>query len=218
MNYGELPEVIGEQLEIACREFMFYQYLPLKLAGQTTITREDRLACFDCIIGAACCDYIGFRGLNAYVASHVYLTAKHMFQQPGCSFNRPGWHADGFLTNDINYVWSDCSPTVFNSSRFQLTPDDSLSMIEMEAQAEARLSKQYPNNTLLRLNQFCIHKVADTSEPMLRTFVKISISPDRYDLVGNSRNYQLQYDWPMRERSLVRNVPQRLESSDRASR
>jgi hypothetical protein len=189
---------------------MFYQYLPVKLAGEATVTRENRLACFDAMIGAACCDYIGFRGLDAFVASYVYVTAKHMYQAPGCSFNRPGWHADGFLTDDINYVWCDCAPTVFNSSRFELTLDDEISMREMEEQAEARLSKVYPDNALLRLDQYCIHRVADTTLPQVRTFAKVSISRDKYDLIGNSHNHLLQYDWPMRPRAITRNPPQRL--------
>lgn len=210
MSYGALPVVIGEPIEVNCREFMFYQYLPVKLTGGTNITRENRLACFDAIIGAACCDYIGFRGLDAFVASYVYVTAKHMYQAPGCSFNRPGWHADGFLTDDINYVWCDCAPTIFNSSRFELTPDDEISMREMEDQAVPRLSKVYPDNTLLRLDQYCIHRVADMPMPLVRTFAKVSISRDRYDLIGNSHNHLLQYDWPMRPRAITRNPPQRL--------
>lgn len=210
MTYGALPVVIGDPIEVNCREFMFYQYLPVKLAGGTSITRENRLACFDAVIGAACCDYIGFRGLDAFVSSYVYVTAKHMFQAPGCSFNRPGWHADGFLTDDINYVWCDCAPTIFNSSRFELTPDDEISMREMEEQAVPRLSNVYPDNSLLRLDQYCIHRVADTTMPQVRTFAKVSISRDRYDLIGNSHNHLLQYNWPMRPRAITRNPPQRL--------
>ena len=33
---------------------------------------------------------------------------------------------------------------------------------------------------------------------------------DRYDLAGNTHNYLLDYDWPLRPRSLTRNVPQAL--------
>jgi len=210
MTYGALPVVIGEQIEVECREFMFYQYLPVKMTGGTTIVSEPRLDCFDRIIGAACCDFVGFRGLNAFVDSYIYVTAKHMFQAPGCSFNRPGWHADGFLTDDINYVWCDCAPTVFNSSRFNLTLDDDLSLAEMEQQAEPRVSKTYPNNSLLRLDQYCIHCVAEIAEPVVRTFVKVSISRDKYDLIGNSHNSRIDYNWPMRARAISRNVPQRL--------
>lgn len=218
MKYGALPTVIGEQIEIACHEFMLYQYLPIKLAGAVEVHVEPRLDCFSRIIGAACCDYIGVRGLDSWVASHVYLTAKHTFLPPGASQNRPGWHSDGFLTDDINYVWCDRLPTVYNSSAFDITQDDELSLIEMEQQARPKLSKQFPENTLLRLDQYCIHRCAEVVEPTLRTFVKLSISNDRYDLLGNSHNHLIDYDWPMRERALHRNVPQRLALQPNGSR
>lgn len=206
--YGAMPKVLAEQVEIPCREFMLYQYLPIKMAGSAEIVREKRLECFDGIIGTVCCDYVGLRGLDAFMRSYVYLTAKRKYQLPGRPFNRPGWHSDGFLTNDINYVWSDGCGTEFNSSRFTLTLDDSVALGEMEAQAEERLSKQYPDNSLLRLDQYCIHRVADTEKPCIRTFVKVSISEDKYDLADNSRNYLIDYNWSLRTRKAERNMPQ----------
>lgn len=208
-QYGALPKVLGI-FGADCREFMFYQYLPVKLAGQTELAVEPRLRCFDALIGAACCDYVGFRGLNAFVASHVYVTAKRMYHAPGCPMNRPGWHSDGFLTDDINYTWADCCPTVFNDSEFRLTLDDAISLHEMEHQALPRKNVTHDERALLRLDQFSIHKVATVHEPMVRTFLKVSISTDRYDLLGNSHNHLLAYDWPMYERTPFRNVPQQL--------
>lgn len=208
-EYGALPKQLSVY-EADCREFMFYQYLPVKLAGTTAMAVEPRLKCFDAIIGAACCDYVGFRGLDAFVGAHVYVTAKRMYTAPGQPMNRPGWHSDGFLTDDINYVWSDCVPTVFNHSRFQLTLDDDISLGEMEKQVDPGKSVCHEDGVLLRLDQYCIHRVALVSRPLVRTFLKISISPDRYDLIGNSHNHLLAYDWPMRERVTLRNVPQRL--------
>lgn len=214
-RYGDLPKEIGI-FRAPCQEFMFYQYLPIKLPGVTEIVIEPRLKCFDAIIGAACCDYVGFRGLNAFVAAHVYLTAKRMYTGHGMLMNRPGWHSDGFLTDDINYVWSDCLPTIFNSSEFKLTLDDEISMQEMECQAHAIRNVQYKDGSLLRLDQFCIHKLEPPYRPTLRTFIKVSLSPDRYDLAGNSHNFLLNYDWPMRERTLARNVPQHLSETQEA--
>jgi hypothetical protein len=218
MNYGALPIVIGEQIEIDCCEFLLYQYLPIKLASSVEIKVEPRLECFSRIVGAACCDYIGLRGIDSWVASYAYLTAKHTFLPAGVNQNRPGWHSDGFMTDDINYVWCDQLPTVYNSSPFCLTLDDEISMLDMEHQAQPRLSKQFPLNTLLRLDQFCIHRCAEVPVPTLRTFVKVSISCDRYDLLGNSHNHLLEYHWPMRERALHRNVPQRLADQPGESR
>jgi len=209
MKYGNLPKDLGT-FEIECKEMMFYQYLPIKMPTETQPFYEARLKCFDKLIGAICCDYIGEFGLDNYVNSYVYLTAKYMYQMPNCSFNRPGYHSDGFMTDDINYIWCDKNPTVFNSSDFVLTMDDSGSLIEMEQQAKPENEIKYNENTLLRLDQFNIHKVADIKESGMRAFLKISISKDKYDLIGNSHNYLISYDWEMKERKPQRNIPQSL--------
>lgn len=205
--YGQAPTLLGEY-DVKPSEMMFYQYLPIKMPGTHEIIREKRLQCFDELTGVICCDYIGKYGLDDFVGSYLYLTAKHLYQTPGCSFNRPGWHSDGFMTKDINYVWCDKNPTIFNSTNFNLTLDDELSLKEMESQADPANSYCYAPNSLLRLCQFNIHKVADVINPGMRTFLKLSFSCDKYDLIGNSHNYEIEYDWQMRNREVKRNIPQ----------
>ena len=207
MRYGELPKELGI-FEVEAKEMMFYQYLPVKMPNETQPIYEERLKCFDALVGAICCDYIGEFGLDNYVNSYVYLTAKHLYQMPNCSFNRTGWHSDGFLTDDINYIWCDKYPTIFNKTAFDLPMDDLLSMEEMEKQAMPFHDVTYKENQLLRLNQFNIHKVAPITKGGMRTFLKVSISKDKYDLIGNSHNYLLNYDWEMKPRKEARNIPQ----------
>lgn len=205
--YGDPPTNLGEFI-VPSGELFLYQYLPIKLAGAAEMKLEPRLEQFTEIIGRVCCDYVGMRGLNAFMASYVYLTAKRMFVKPGKGFNRQGWHSDGFGTDDLNYVWCDSFPTVFNSGPFSLSADDAQSLADMEEQANPANSFTFPANTLLRLDQYSIHAVAEIDRVGVRTFIKISISPDRYDLLGNTHNYLLDYSWPMRERSKERNTPQ----------
>jgi len=207
-KYGELPHTLGQH-KIDCKEMMFYQYLPIKLLGTTSPIFEERLNCFREIVGLICCDYIGTFGLDNYVNSYIYMSAKYMFQGKGCSYNRYGWHCDGFMSDDINYIWSDISPTVFNTSEFKLTQNDKVSIKEMSEQADFDNDITFPENTLLRLNQFNVHRVAYQTEGM-RTFLKISFSKDKYDLIGNSHNYELNYDWEMKPRQIERNIPQTL--------
>jgi len=209
MKYGSLPKYLGTH-KIQCEEMLFYQYLPIKLKNQTELIFEERLKCFEKLIGNICCDFVGEYGLNRFVTSYIYITAKKMYQVNGCSFNRKGYHSDGFLTDDINYIWSDKNPTVFNYSSFKLTQEDTISLYEMDKQANKKTIKIYPENSLLRLDQFNIHKVNENKELVLRTFVKVSFSSDKYDLKGNSKNYLLDYDWKTRDRGLERNIPQQL--------
>jgi hypothetical protein len=199
MRYGELPKELGI-FEVEAKEMMFYQYLPIKMPNATQPIYEQRLKCFDALVGEF--------GLDNYVNSYVYLTAKFLYQMPNCSFNRMGWHSDGFLTDDINYVWCDKYPTIFNKTDFDLPLDDLLSMEEMEKQAMPFNDVIYKENQLLRLNQFNIHKVAPIIKGGMRTFLKVSISKDEYDLIGNSHNYLINYDWEMKQRKQERNIPQ----------
>ena len=137
-----------------------YVYLPIKMAGKIELVMEPRLRIFSEIIGACNCDFIGTRGLNAFVATYVYVTAKRMFVEPGGSFNREGWHCDGFGTCDLNYIWSDACPTIMNDSEFKLSNDEFLSMYEMAVQAKPENDFTYPDKTLVRLDQYNVHKVA----------------------------------------------------------
>lgn len=206
--YGKLPKQLGQH-EVECNEMMLYQYLPVKQPGSHLPVYEDRLKCYDSLIGLISCDYIGAYGLDNFVNSYMYITAKYMYQSPGCSFNRPGWHSDGFMTHDINYIWSDKDSTVFNDSKFCLTMDDELSLKQMAAQALPNRNITYPVNTLLRLDQYNIHRVGETTQGM-RNFLKASFSKDKYDLIGNSHNYLLEYNWEMKPRKDKRNIPQSL--------
>lgn len=207
MEYGELPTIV-RNIDIDCKEMMFYQYLTIKLKGQNTFNIEPRLNPFYPLIIHCLNDFKNNFGIERLIDSYIYLTAKRQFQSKSKLFNRPGYHSDGFLTDDINYIWSDKNPTIFNSTKFNLTLDDELSLIEMEEQALPENEVVYSDNTLLRLNQFNIHKVDENIESGFRTFVKISFSQDKYDLEGNSHNYLLDYNWQMNPRKETRNVPQ----------
>jgi len=209
MKYGDLPKVISTNLQVDCKEMLFYQYLPIKLSNSSNIKYEKRLSVFDTLINNCILDFNktlnSFKEFEEY---YIYLTVKHMYQLKNSSYNRTGYHSDGFLTNDINYIWSNINPTVFNISDFDLTLDDKLSLIEMKDQANPQFDIMFANNTLLKLDQYNIHKVNDKIKEGMRTFFKLSFSKDKYDLIGNSHNYELDYNWEMKERQKERNIPQ----------
>lgn len=212
MRYGQLPAELGKH-DVDCNEMMLYQYLPIKLSGSTELKMEQRLNCFEKLVGNICCDFVGVFGLDRFVQSYVYVTAKYLFQVPNCPFNRKGWHSDGFMTDDINYIWSDKQPTLFNICKFNLTMDDAISLDEMEQQADEKYNVIHDSGTLLRLDQFNIHRVNENIESGMRKFLKVSFSKDKCDLIGNSHNYLLDYNWEMRERQISRNIPQTINNS-----
>ena len=210
MKYGQLPKYLDLH-EVEISEMMFYQYLPIKLPNMVEPVIEERLKPFEKLIGVSLCDYVADFGLKRFHQSYVYLTAKYLYEKEGCSFNRKGYHSDGFLTDDINYIWSDCKPTVFNTTDFDLTLDDKISLAEMDIQADEEKITTYPNNSLLRLDQYAIHRCSGVESEGMRCFVKISVSKDKYDLKGNSINRLLDYNWDYRERKKERNIPQKID-------
>lgn len=204
--YGAAPEDLG-LIELSSPELMLWLYCPVKLPGQWCINLPDNLAKFAQILQAVHEDIAGRRWWH----SHVYLTAKTLFVKPGDPGNRPGWHSDGFLTNDLNYIWSDSNPTVFwvPDEKVAFTADHGASLGEMDRIAEADPSnhRRYPDKHLLRLDQTVIHKVEQDITAGTRTFVKVSVSEHRYALLGNSINHRLAPDWTYKPRNEQRNCP-----------
>lgn len=209
MKYGAKPKVLGT-FEASSKEMFFYQYLPIKMSGEVDVLYEERLRHFHDLIVDICLDFARDYGFEKFLDSYVYLSAKNMFVAPGKNYNRDGWHGDGFLTDDVNYVWSDRFPTDFVLGEFDVIQDDRLSLEEFTRIGGSNPIINYPNNSILRMDQYVIHKCGDITEPGMRQFVKLSFSKDKYDLIGNCHNYLFHYDWDMRQRSIDRNVPQKL--------
>lgn len=205
--YGKLPEVIGN-FEIEGKEYFSYQYLPIKLSGDDfSIWKvEERLHSFRGLLSSVINYYVKNFGEEKYLSNYIYLTAKRQYQKNGCGFNRSGWHSDSFMSDDLNFLWTDKQATILNNSSFNISQDDELSLIEMEEQALPQNNITFPLNSILCLDQYCIHKVGEI-EDGVRTFVKITFSNKKFDLEGNSKNYLLDYDWDMRPRNERRNVP-----------
>lgn len=196
-KYGEAPVVVGN-IQVECPEMMFVQYMPIVMPCTDLRLPENLEFCFNLI-----------EQVMHEVSSedYLYLTAKCLYTSNGYSGNREGWHSDGFGTNDINFIWSDSSPTEFCIQEFKLSNDCKVSMQEMQDQAVLSNIYTYPVNSLLRLNSSVIHRVSPTQSNGIRTFVKLSISKEKYNLKGNAHNYLFDYNWDMYEREEVRNHP-----------
>lgn len=195
-QYG-LEPVQGRTFSLRRPEFLFVIYMPIKMPG-SDIRLPDNLGVFQPLVHevpVSCDDYL-------------YITAKHMFLPSGGISNRPGWHCDGFGTEDTNWLWSDCVPTEFCVQPFTLSDDDAQSMVEMQRQAKDENIVTYPAGTLLGLDASVVHRPAISDTDCFRTFAKLSVSRDRYALEGNAHNYLFDYDWPLQERQVARNTPQ----------
>ena len=204
-RYGFAPDDLGP-INLSPNEMMFWLYCPISLPGLWVRQLPANLRQFRPIVDAVHSD----SGERKWDESYVYLTVKTLFITPENPGNRPGWHSDGFLTDDINYIWYDSEPTLFwvASDPVHLPADHQESMTRMES-----LSKRcgdivsFPCKHLLRLDQSHIHRVADISTSGVRTFIKVSVSRHLYGQIGNSINHGLDYQRPKFHRTAIRNCP-----------
>lgn len=201
MIYGKPPKMIAN-IKAEPSEYCFCLYMPIFM-GSGEIKIPDHLKWASKIVKEALKDN------DDYYGKYVYLTVKYMFVS-GHSGNRPDWHSDGFMTDDINYVWCDSSPTEYCVQDFYLTQDHNVSMIEMKQQACEENIITPRSFDLVRIDQGVIHRVPFCPDGF-RAFVKVSISSNKYNLKGNAHNYGFKYDWSLKVRTLERNCPSTKE-------
>jgi len=207
MQYGNPPEVV-RSIKLDPSEMMLYLYLPIKMADNFELRIPERLKYLQEITNAVMYDAYASLGVKEIDENYyVYMTAKTLFVDAKSPGNRPGWHVDGYGSNgDLNYIWYDMNPTEFAIQDFHNIPDDDFESLEaMTAQVKDETITTYPNETLIRLDESVVHRVNPKPETGVRTFIKVSVSKHRYDLKGNSHNHLFDYDWPMHDRSEVRN-------------
>lgn len=195
--FGKPPKVIGK-FDADCSEMMFYLYLPIYCPRKGWHVPPPLERYRDIIHSAV-------KHASAPPNWRVYITAKTLYCDSGCLGAREGWHTDGFGTDDLNYIWCDRSPTIFCiQNGLQIRDCEQQSMMDMEDQCVNKTT--YPDKTLLALDQYVIHRANNRIEPGVRTFVRISLSPTTYNLIGNSINYDLPLGIPYVRRQMARNV------------
>lgn len=201
MRYGKAPEAVG-QFDISPTEMMFWLYLPVSAPGhEPRIPKQLRP--FHDLVNAALGHSRFFAAMKD--THYAYVTAKTLYCAEGCLGGRPGWHTDGFGTDDINYIWADRDPTEFCvQSDLEISDDDQQSMLDMEAQCIKAI--QYTPKTLHRIDPFVVHRIPPKMPAGMRTFFRLSISRDRYNYLGNSVNHELDLGWEYVPREEARNT------------
>lgn len=212
--YGRPPVDLGEIPYVDTSEMMCWLYCPIRTPTDGWQIPKN-LRDFMGPISGALHDHA--KTLRRDLA-YVYLTAKTLHVAGEATAQRPGWHTDGFGTDDVNYVWCDREPTEFIDGAFDLPADCEDAMERMTAVAEdGRPIYSFPPRHLLRLDPFVVHRARNTMAPGMRTFVKVSFSKDRYNLLGNSINHDMTEIWPLLPREEVRNHPVRADYLTKAA-
>lgn len=210
-TYGAEPIIAERDLDVECIPNTYLLYMPVKMPGSFLCTLPTKFShwTIEMIVGLAMIDYN--ETYNNLEDKYVYLSYETSEVKAGVTQKRPGWHADGFMTDDINYIWYDKDPTLFNTSKFDVSQDHEKSIEQFRQQASSNNNFTLPCKQLIRMDQYVIHRAVPAKEDGQRTFIKISISDDKYNLKGNTMNPDLPHDWKMYNRQTVRNHPQLKE-------
>jgi hypothetical protein len=217
--YGAAPVDLG-RVDLDVSEMMFWLYCPIKIPGAIAEHYPDQLEKYVHLINAVYDDVCKTYGIGRWRDSYVYLSAKVTHVTPDSPGNRPGWHSDGFLTDDLNYIWADRNPTEFlitDGLRISV-PEDHVKSMELfeywanEAEGQRGDRREHVKvNHLYRLDQTNIHRVSKNVESGKRAFLKVSVSDKPYVQLGNSINHHpllTDHPRPTVERHAERNCPQ----------
>ena len=205
MKYGKPPEFV-DHFDVNLGEVMYYLYLPVAMAGDMTDVRlPPNVEALRPMIDAA----ILHAGRDGRLFQYVYLSARKGWATPDNPLNRPGWHADGFGSEDLNYVWWRGPGTRFALHGFDnISEDHIVSMQQFADQVNPEFVATYPEGGLYCLDRYVVHATPLIGPPgCMRQYAKVSLSNERYNLENNSHNYRFTYDWPLHRREILRNDP-----------
>lgn len=216
MYYAENQIKFSHTVIAGNREMMHWQYVPIKKVGSTLIQMPaPNLEWTRKIVTTAMADFMkGMDQLYFRDYYFMYLTVKSGFVNPaaGKLGNRPGWHIDGFGTEDENYIWMDRNPTevLMGFEEEPLIYEDHNKSMDQMAAIAAAFPTYIQDVKLGQLHNIgrVIHRPAPQGDECFRNFVKVSFSKRPYNLEGNSINHNLDLNWPMKERTKERNCPQ----------
>lgn len=234
-RYGSPPVYLGQFEQVNLREVMYYLYLPVQfpdmeqpsryhfapailIHGFDTMRMPEnlRVTGIQALVNRAL-DYATAQGRDVN-QDYVYVSARKGWATPDNPLNRPGWHCDGFGTNDANFVWWNGPGTRFAVGEFEgIDADHIRSLEQFEKQITYNGRNEYGDPGRIEIENglahgfyyidpFCVHSTPLINPPgCMRQYIKISLSQEKYNLENNSHNYLFNYDWEMHSRNVVRN-------------
>lgn len=214
MNYyGRAPKAIRNLSGIELTEVMYYLYLPIKMSDDVSIRLPQNIKQLMPMVD---CAENAWRRMFSRMGTdgvYIYISARKGWATPDNPLNRPGWHCDGFGTDDINFIWWRGPGTRFAYGDFNdISPDHNQSLIQFDTMVnQSKIFHESPG-VLYMIDPYVVHATPIITQGCWREYVKISFSKHRYNLKNNSHNYLFDYDWKLHDRSEVRNDPARAQA------
>lgn len=212
MIYGK-PPIFLDDFKFDLQEVMYYLYLPIFMRGHHGRNGELRVppnleVCMPLI--NCCFLYCNTVLMKKY--DYMYISARKGWATKDNPLNRPGWHADGFGTDDVNMVWWTGPGTRFALQPFEgIEADHCRSLEQFDEQVRPECIHTYPEKKLFVIHPDVVHATPIIEVPCMRQYVKISLSNNRYNLENNSHNYLFDYEWELHSRDVVRNDTARAQ-------
>lgn len=160
-------------------------------------------------------------------AYHAYITVDQKIVPPHRTQRRQGFHGDAFMTPENadlgqaaivenTYLACDALPTEFKAGPFDIAdvyPDIAGCLARFDELAAVQPTVTFAPYELIRITPFDVHSPAvnHADTQLLRTFIKITFSRERFNRQGNALNPLLHYEnwfWVPRNPDLrnLRNV------------
>lgn len=220
--YSGHPLAIAN-LKLDAEEFQHVVYMPVKaLDGGHHARLPDNLEWTRPAVDAVLRHLWGPRCPDLFESWYVYLSIKRSWVDAGTAGNREGWHIDGYGSNgDKNFIWCDAVPAEYLKGTFNLPADHADCLERLEYLGDKRGSFFINDGTLEPFQLYdlgsTVHRCAIAKVSGMRTFLKVSVSRDKYDLKGNARNPLLpSTHWPLKDRQGTRNHPTAQPGNGRA--
>jgi hypothetical protein len=210
--YGAPPIYLGSYPKINLTEVMYYLYLPVvfpDVAGEIRLPPNIKQLEPLVLSAMSWAISLGKKLENEF----VYISARKGWATPDNPLNRPGWHADGFGSEDLNCVWWDGPGTRFAVQDFgEIDPSHITSLGQFEKRVDEKKIMKADAHALYGMDQYVVHATPLVEPPgCMRQYIKVSISPEMYNLENNSHNYLFNYDWKLEKREKIRNDPYRAQ-------
>lgn len=207
--YGKLPIFVSQLDAVNLSEVMYFLYLPVRME-ESDLRLPPNLECLRNLIATA---ENHARYFNKRVYKYTYLSARKGWATPDNPLNRPGWHCDGFGTDDLNYVWWVGPGTRFAFQPFDgICSDHNRSLRQFDEQVRQDCIHTFDERGLYQIDPSVVHATPIIPHPgCMRQYVKVSLSDHQYNLENNSHNYAFDYHWPMHPREVLRNDPHKSQ-------
>jgi len=222
--YSGHPLAIAN-LKLEAEEFQHVVYMPIKEKGDVRPRLPENLRWAWPAVDAVLGHLWGPRCPDLFESWYVYLTVKRSWVEAGTVGNREGWHIDGYGSNgDKNFIWCDAVPAEYMKGTFNLPAGhaECLERLEFLGNLGDRMESAHISRGTLAAHVLydlgsTIHRCGIARVSGMRTFLKVSVSRDKYDLKGNARNPLLpSTHWPLKDRQGTRNHPTAQPGNGRA--